>query len=176
MKLEKLNLLNQSEIAFMENLYTESFLEAERRPIDRMLRIYEENKDKFSILIAIQDNHRVGFFTYWNLGEFIFAEHFAISPDFRSGGYGSKVINLIMENTTQPIVLEVEPPVSHWAERRVVFYERLGFKLWNEVEYRQPSYHQDGKSYPMKLMSVRDIDLVKNGDEIIHLIHTVYKL
>ncbi|MDR2122100.1 MAG: GNAT family N-acetyltransferase [Flavobacteriaceae bacterium] len=173
MKLEKLNLLNQGDVAFMENLYTESFLKEGRRPVDRMFKTYEENKDIFSILLAVQDDNRIGFFTYWDLGEFIFAEHFAIYSDFRDSGYGSKVINLFMESTTKPIVLEVEPPDSRIAERRIVFYERLGFKLWDDIEYRQPSYYQDGKSYPMILMTVGDIDLGENGKDIIHKIHTI---
>ncbi|MDR1877030.1 MAG: GNAT family N-acetyltransferase [Flavobacteriaceae bacterium] len=177
MKLEKLNLVNEREVIFVENLYIESFPKEERRPPDKTFKLYEENKDKFFILLASTEDQRVGFLTYWDLGEFIFAEHFAILPDFRDSGYGSMVMNLFMENTTQPVVLEVEPPTSHIAVRRIKFYERLGFKLWDDVEYRQPSYYQDGKSYPMKLMSKGTIDLIKDGKEIIHLIHTTaYKL
>ncbi len=175
MKLQKLDLLNKTDIDFIGNLYIESFLEEERRPVDEMWKLYEESKAQFFILLAVSENKRVGFFTYWDLEDFIFAEHLAVSSNFRSGGYGSKIINLFKENIFLPIVLEVEPPETEIAKRRIGFYQRLGFEVWN-VEYRQPSYHQDGKSYPMKLMS-DNIDLSKNCKEIINKIHTVaYKV
>lgn len=177
MKLEKLNLLDQSEIMFLQNIYLNSFPIEERRPIDQMLNLYEDNRDKFKILLCIKENERIGFFNYWKLRDFIFVEHFAILPEFRRIGYGSKVINLFIEKISLPIVLEVEPPTSHWDERRIVFYERLGFKLWDTIEYKQPSYHGDGKSYPMKLMSLREIELDKENQNIIKVIHSeVYNL
>ena len=54
MKLEKLNLLDQSEIMFLQNIYLNSFPIEERRPIDQMLNLYEDNRDKFKILLYIK--------------------------------------------------------------------------------------------------------------------------
>ena len=112
MKLEKLNLLDQSEIMFLQNIYLNSFPIEERRPIDQMLNLYEDNRDKFKILLCIKENERIGFFNYWKLRDFIFVEHFAILPEFRRIGYGSKIINLFIEKISLPIILEVEPPTS----------------------------------------------------------------
>lgn len=177
MKLEKLNLLDQNEITFVENNYIKSFPVEERRPTDQMFKLYEDYKDKFKILLCIKDNERIGFITYWKLNTLTFIEHFAISSVYRQKGYGSKIMQLFIEKISQPIVLEVEPPTSHWDIRRINFYERLGFKLWNEIEYKQPSYHQDGKSYPMKLMSLREIQLDKDEINVIKLIHSeVYQV
>ncbi|CVK16748.1 Acetyltransferase (GNAT) domain-containing protein [Apibacter mensalis] len=172
MKFEKLNLLDLNEVIFIENIYTKSFPVEERRPTDKMFKIYEDYKDKFKILLCIKDNERIGFITYWKLNNFIFIEHFAISSDYRRLGYGSKIMQLFIKKISLPIVLEVEPPSSHWDERRIIFYERLGFKLWNTIEYMQPSYHQDGKSYPMKLMSLREINIDKEYQNVINLIHS----
>ena len=44
----------------------------------------------------IYDNEiAVGFISLWNLSGFVFIEHIAIDPDKRSGGYGSKAIELV---------------------------------------------------------------------------------
>jgi ribosomal protein S18 acetylase RimI-like enzyme len=172
MKFEKLNLLDLNEILFIENIYTKSFPIEERRPIDKMFKLYEDYEDKFKILLCIKNNERIGFITYWHLNNFTFIEHFAISPDYRRSGYGTKIMQLFIEKVSLPIILEVEPPSSHWDERRIIFYERLGFKLWDTIEYKQPSYHQDGKSYPMKLMSLREIDIENEDQNVIKLIHS----
>ncbi len=161
MELRNLDISNQDEISFVENLYIESFPPSERRPVETMLELYKE-KSSFVISIAIRDNKKVGFLTYWILKDFVFAEHFAISSDFRNGGYGRKVMDLFINSISRPIILEVELPTTILSERRIGFYQRIGFKLWENVQYQQPAYIEDGIAIPMKLMSYGDINVEKN--------------
>ncbi|MGM5629937.1 GNAT family N-acetyltransferase [Apibacter raozihei] len=176
MKLKKLNLMNLNEVNFMEKLYLDSFPKEEQRPTERMFKAYENSQNKFSILLAVTESKNVGFFNFWDFDKFIFAEHFAISSDFRSGGYGSRVMKVFMENISKPIVLEVEPPETEISQRRIGFYERLGFKLWDKIKYRQPSYESKGISYPMRIMSVGELDIEKDHKSVIETIHNVYSI
>ncbi|NDV78334.1 GNAT family N-acetyltransferase [Dysgonomonas sp. 511] len=161
MKIRKLDTANSNGVSFVENLYIESFPLSERRPVNKMLELYSGDAP-FEIIVAIEDGELLGFLTYWDLGEFIFAEHFAISPEFRNGGYGGRVMKLFMENITKPIVLEVELPTTILSERRIGFYQRLGFRLWEDVLYQQPPYYEETGAIPMKLMSFGDIDIEKD--------------
>ncbi|WP_165024481.1 GNAT family N-acetyltransferase [Dysgonomonas sp. ZJ279] len=165
MILQRLDISSNKEYTFVENLYIESFPLSERRPVEKMFNLYKENP-RFTIAILIEDEQLVGFLTYWDLDTFIYAEHFAISPEFRNGGYGKKVMDLFIEDMSKPIILEVELPTTILSERRIGFYQRIGFKLWENIQYQQPPYIQGGSNIPMKLMSIGDIDLEANITEI----------
>ncbi|TWP22732.1 GNAT family N-acetyltransferase [Apibacter muscae] len=172
MRLQKLNMDDKREISFIENLYEESFPKNERRPKERMLNVYKD-EPKFQILLAWSENNPVGFFNYWDLGTFIFVEHFAVCSKHRNKGYGSKILNSIKSKVSKPIILEVELPIEEMAKRRIIFYEREGFTLWDKVNYNQPSYYNDGKSYPMKLMALGKLSENSDSQNIINLIHTI---
>lgn len=171
MEIKELDISNHAEVSFIENLYIESFPLSERRPFEKMLDLHK-GKSPFVISVTIEDGKLVGFLTYWDLDKFIFAEHFAIAPDFRNGGYGRKVMELFMQ-ASRPIILEVELPTTILSERRVGFYQRLGFRLWENVQYQQPAYHNDGNAIPMKLMSYGDIDIERNLVDIRSKIYSV---
>lgn len=174
MELQKFDITNKKETVFIENLYIESFPLSERRPIEKMLDFYE-NKKYFDIYIVVEDGEYIGFLTYWYLTDHIFIEHFAIAPEYRNGGYGRKVMELFINNINRPIILEVELPNTILSERRIGFYQRIGFKLWNKIAYQQPPYHKENSPIPMKLMSYGDVDLDNRLSEIRDEIYeTVY--
>jgi ribosomal protein S18 acetylase RimI-like enzyme len=136
-----------------------------------MLELYNNN-DLFFIDVAIEDGQLVGFLTYWDIDKFIFVEHFAIAPEFRNEGYGRKAMKLF-QNTSKPIVLEVELPATILSERRIGFYQRLGYKLWENVPYQQPAYLSDGLAIPMKLMTYGDVDVERDLIEIRSKIYSI---
>lgn len=171
MEIRNLNLSNHSEVSFVENLYIESFPLSERRPVEDMLNLYKGDTS-FVISVTVEDDQLVGFLTYWDLDKFIFAEHFAISPEFRNGGYGRKVMELFMQ-VPKPIILEVELPTTILSERRIGFYQRLGFRLWENVQYQQPAYHNEGNAVPMKLMTYGDMDVEKDLVDIRSKIYSI---
>jgi ribosomal protein S18 acetylase RimI-like enzyme len=171
MEIRNLNLSNHSEVSFVKNLYIESFPLSERRPVEDMLNLYKSDTP-FVISVTVENEQPVGFLTYWDLDKFIFAEHFAISPEFRNRGYGRKVMKLFMQ-TPKPIILEVELPATILSERRIGFYQRLGFRLWERVQYQQPAYHGEDNTIPMKLMTYGDINVERDLIGIRNLIYTV---
>jgi len=173
MEIRNLDLESSHEVSFVENLYIESFPLSERRPVSTMLDLYKEEDSPFIIAVTIEDGQLVGFLTYWDLDTFIFAEHFAISPEFRNGGYGRKVMELFKAGVDKPIILEVELPSTILSERRIGFYQRLGFRLWENIQYQQPAYYDETGTVPMKLMSFGNIDVEKDLREIKEAIYSI---
>jgi len=166
MIIRKVALDNKSDLEFVEKLYIESFPSNERRPVLEMHHLMEGN-DKFNICILTEeDGNRIGFINYWIFDTFIFLEHFAISPEYRSGGYGKKALETLINETVLPLIAEIELPTSsEFAARRLKFYERLNFIAW-DFAYEQPPYEDGFDAIPMILLSYRDIDLNEEFENV----------
>jgi ribosomal protein S18 acetylase RimI-like enzyme len=132
----------------MKILYEEAFPKEERRPWDWQLLLM--NDGQLKVLRINREELFAGFVFYWQLPEFNFIEHFAIDANARGGGAGTQVMQL-MENELGIIVLEVEPPVTEQAIRRIKFYERLGYHTFPDT-YEQPSYYPEFPPLLLRLM------------------------
>jgi ribosomal protein S18 acetylase RimI-like enzyme len=128
--------------------YEEAFPLEERRPWDQQLALIASGK--LQLLRIHRDHHDAGFIFYWSLPAFSFIEHFAIHPDHRGGGTGTQVMQT-MEARLKQIVLEVEPPITEQAIRRIKFYERLGYQTFPEP-YQQPPYYPQFPPLDLRLM------------------------
>lgn len=129
-------------------LYEQSFPPEERRnlPAQQVLL----NNGALRLALLENDDIYAGFVFYWQLTDFVFIEHFAIAQEMRGSGIGSGVMRL-MEQEFLRIVLEVEPPDTDDAVRRIRFYEGLGFKAY-AYPYLQPPYQAGGMPLRMLLM------------------------
>jgi ribosomal protein S18 acetylase RimI-like enzyme len=129
-------------------LYVQAFPPEERRnlPAQQVLL----NNGALRLALLEDGGVYAGFVFYWQLTDFVFIEHFAIAPGLRGSGIGSGVMRL-MERAHPCIVLEVEPPHSDDAVRRIRFYEGLGFKAY-AYPYLQPPYQAGGAPLNMLLM------------------------
>ncbi|PWV48375.1 GNAT family N-acetyltransferase [Chitinophaga sp. S165] len=129
-------------------LYEQAFPHEERRnlPAQQLLL----NNGALRLALLENDEVYAGFVFYWQLTDFVFVEHFAIALEMRGSGIGSRVMRL-MEQKYPRIVLEVEPPHSDDAVRRIRFYEGLGFKAY-AYPYLQPPYQVGGAPLNMLLM------------------------
>lgn len=143
--------LSEVELLYLEQIYTESFPIEERRPWKDLL---EGCGEDFSIRVLRHQGQVCGLMSFWRLSLAIFVEHLVVSSAWRGLGLGAHALqSLLEEANTLPLVLEVEPrALSHEAERRCRFYERLGLKVL-PIDYTQPSYHAGGESLPLNLMS-----------------------
>ena len=104
------------------------------------------------------------------------SEHFAIDPAQRNGGYGKSVLNHLCQLLKHPIVLEVEIPEEEMAKRRINFYQRQGFSLW-EKPYQQPPYKTGDNYLPMLIMAYGDIECGKDFDSVKeHIYREVYNV
>ena len=94
----------------------------------------------------------IAFLAGWDFDEFCFVEHIAVKPSIRGGGLGKQLMLDFIEQMNKPVVLEVEPPDEEMAQRRIGFYERLGFHL-NSYPYVQPPLRVGQPDFPLMMMS-----------------------
>lgn len=177
------NLKAQTGIAFtfVRELYESAFPIEERRDWSSLLALIykkpEINKEQEMQLDLIsEDDEHLGFVIWWKIGDWMFVEHLAISEKARGKSYGARVMNHYLEISKNKLILEVEPPFSNDAKRRINFYERLGLKVL-DFSYQQPSYREKEVYYPMLLMSTMGKDNEKHISELVLLLmHKVYFL
>lgn len=136
---------------FAERLLTTAFPPEEyREPAE--WRVLTAGRDRFRNNVICDDGMPVGLLSYWDLGRFHYVEHFAVTPELRNRSYGERALKYLLRDLPTPVVLEVEAPVDDTTRRRIGFYRRQGFVLW-ETEYRQPPYRPGGDWLPMHLMA-----------------------
>lgn len=121
----------------LKKLYIESFPPKERRSVDLLGDIIEENDELF--FSAVFDGSELaGLVGYWVFPEFMYLEHFAVFPEMRNRKIGSQVLNYLAEKFERRI-LEVEPVCDEITERRVNYYQRNGYRILDK-NYIQPAY------------------------------------
>ncbi|TWV15506.1 GNAT family N-acetyltransferase [Bacteroidaceae bacterium HV4-6-C5C] len=149
-QLQRITQTQGSSYEYIERLIIESFPAEEYRELDE-LRDYTRTKSIFYNNLIIDRQNPVGMVSYWTFDRFYYIEHFAIDPKQRNEGYGKQAISHLKDIFDRPIVLEVEPPTLEISKRRIGFYKRQGFTLW-DTPYQQPPYRLDGDFLPMQLM------------------------
>jgi ribosomal protein S18 acetylase RimI-like enzyme len=146
-------------------LYIRAFPVSERRSWEGLEHelLYEK---KFHPQVLLQDNQFVGFLNYWKFDEFDYIEHFAVTDQMRNKQIGTEAMEIFMKKSNLPIILEVEMPKNSLAERRIKFYERLGFLVLTN-EYSQPPYNSEvGDFIPILIMS-NDIQFANSHFDLI---------
>ena len=140
------------------------------------LREFTDRKGNFHNNIIFDNELPIGFITYWDFEHFYYVEHFATNPALRNGGYGKRTLEYLCDYLKLPIVLEVERPLEEMAKRRINFYQRHGFTLW-ENDYYQPPYKPGDDYLPMYLMVHGELNAQKDFEEVKHRLYTeVYKV
>lgn len=169
LRLQRLRSSDTALCRFMEKVLTESFPLEEYRELAE-LRALTETEDSFHNNLILDDAAPVGVITWWDFGRFHYVEHFAIAAERRNRQYGRGALALARARTRTPLVLEVEPPVEEAARRRIRFYEREGFTLW-EKDYLQPPYRPGAAFLPMRLMACGDLRPERDFAQVCGTIH-----
>lgn len=146
------------------DLYSAAFPPLERRS---RVRLEEElmNEKRFNVHALLQDGQFVGFFNYWIFDQFYYIEHFAVNSNSRGQHIGHEAMEIFKQQAKLPIVFEVEMPNDPKVEKRIQFYEHLGFNALSEY-YMQPSYDGDGFLLPMLILT-NDVDFANANFEMI---------
>lgn len=133
------------------SLMEKAFPPTERRTKAGQRALFHHSGYSYRIL---QDEGKnfLGFLAVWDLGEFRFVEHFAVNEAARGKGIGGKALQMWMQEADTPVILEVEPPETETARRRIGFYQRLGLHL-NDFPYTQPSMQEGQPPIPLQIMS-----------------------
>lgn len=174
MKSKAKDVKNNNLVKFRE-LYESAFPIDERRDFADVESLMGDDASHFHVCYFEENNKFSGFLTYWEWDDMRYFEHFAVDPLLRGGGLGAGYLKKVVEMKTTPVILEVEPPVDEIAKRRVGFYQRNGFRLWNELYYLQPSYGEGRNPMKLKLMTFGEIDFTgEDDDKILRIKREVY--
>jgi GNAT superfamily N-acetyltransferase len=155
---------------FAQELFEEAFPEQERPPFSSLR---HRDAGKFHFLVAENGDEPIGILTYWTFDELIYVEHFAIDEDLRNQGLGKAVFLNFLSQQHEQVVLEIELPNTEEADHRLEFYASMGF-FQNPQPYIQPSYHNDGQTVPMIIMSKYELDDDEFSEIRNLLYHEVY--
>ncbi|MGN7820201.1 GNAT family N-acetyltransferase [Chitinophaga sp. 22536] len=152
----------------IKELYEEAFPYEERRDWPVVLSLLGSGKLK--ILQLEKDGEFAGFVCYWPLPDYTFVEYLAIHAAARGGGIGTHIMEEL-EKRFGNLVLEVEPPLTEQAKRRVVFYERLGYLAF-EQPYYQPPYHE---GYPLLELRLMQKGSTHDGETFLNIKNQIYR-
>ncbi len=150
-------------------LYEESFPLMERRELIVQTEILKFNNYHFDAVYS--NGALLGFILWWQFNGIIYIEHLATFPALRGRGIGGEIIEVLLSNTRDKVILEVELPVNRLNKRRIDFYQRLGFHL-NHHNYYQPPLRKGGDKVQLLLMSWPGI---LSTDEVDNFVNQFYR-
>lgn len=151
-------------------VYHASFPIDEQRPIESIAHLIEHDERFITYALTDTTSNFIGLLTTWDFEEFIYIEHFAITPTLRSKGYGTEALKTLISKHNKPIILEAEPPTDEQSIRRIHFYERLGLSLY-DFPYIQPAYTPENR--PVKLCLMGTIDTATTS--LTHVSETLHR-
>ncbi len=129
-----------------------SFPEDERRPYREQKELLTNPLYRIYVPEASQGGRLQAFAAVWEFDAIAFIEHLAVDPAYRNRGIGAKLLNELVKSIGKPVCLEVEPPDSEIASRRIEFYKRNHF-FFNAYRYIQPPISEGRKAIPLFLMT-----------------------
>ena len=88
-------------------LYLQSFPEYEQRILSDQTEAMTQ--PDYYVEEISQLSRFVGFMMYWKNKNFIYLEHFAVMPEMRGAGMGTKALHMLMAEGL-PVILEIDPP------------------------------------------------------------------
>ena len=135
-------------------LYYRAFQPDERREVSDLVAQLE--KPDFKLLIIQMYEMPAGLIALWQLNNFMFIEHIAVTEQFRNRKIGETALKMIADSLEQPVLLETVFPTENISESRLAFYERIGFDIIDN-DYEQPAYSPEKNSKKMLLLSNRAI-------------------
>lgn len=142
--------LNVNEFTKIYDIMIESFPFDEIRSFEQQQKLLSHPNYKILTVGELQD--LLGFIAVWEFDNFVFLEHFAVSCNHRNKGLGNKILTQLQNYVEKKIILEVEYPETVESKRRIEFYNRNGFEVF-DFGYIMPAYSKQHKDVPLLLMS-----------------------
>lgn len=130
----------------------QSFPEDERRTYEEQKGLLENPLYHIYVLQDMEESSIQAFAAVWIFEGMLFLEHFAVHSRYRNLGLGARMLHEIVTKLGKMVVLEVEPPETELAARRIDFYRRNGF-FFHTYPYIQPAMSDGRKEIPLFLMT-----------------------
>lgn len=150
-------------------LYEASFPPNERRIRADHLRAMQDAE--FCPLGAVEDGKLLADVFLWKAERFVYLEHFAVQPQLRGQGYGSKILWQLV-GAELPLILEIEPPEDARTCRRKRFYERGGLHAQPYAHVQLP-FQGGGPMVPLVIMTDRALTPEQCGEFQAYLLKRV---
>ena len=131
-------------------IYTDSFPCCERRHIDHLKDALRS--PYYHMEAWCRDEHTIGLLCYWEFDRYIYLEHLAVTSQLRGAGVGRQIVEHLIHSTSKLLILEAELPTDSLSQRRIGFYQRIGFYV-NHIEHFQHLYHSGDRPLKMLLLS-----------------------
>ena len=110
------------------------------------------DRSAYGVLTGEHEGRLCALMALWSFPDFRYLEHFAVDPALRGRGIGGEMLMRYIGEDPRPLVLEVEPPETEIARRRIGFYTRCGMHL-SDFPYAQPPLNEGDGMLPLMLMS-----------------------
>ena len=150
-----LSSISESGLEQVRELYESSFPLAERRDWQQFVYLFH-NEPRSRCMAITDDGIFRGFVCHWLFEDYVYVEHFAVMPEYRDKGIGAAALEALRTQYGKPLFLEAENPEhcadKALAERRLAFYERCGFRVFN-TDYEQPIYRAGDDMVPLYLLT-----------------------
>lgn len=151
-------------------LYMEAFPPEERKTFEDQTRIMKNPMYHYDVMVV--ENELIGFLLWWDLEEVRYIDHFATVKEQRNKGYGKLILEKFMNDHEKSVLLEVELPDSSLNERRIKFYERIGFKL-NHHHYQLPIFNEGKPALQFLLMTYPELI---SANDVAHFVKTCHPI
>ncbi len=166
-----LSLLKTEQFNDIFNIMQDSFPLDEYRPYEEQKALLLRSEYSIYGLFDKELEQIKAFMAVYEFEEFIFIEHLAVKNGYRNQGLGATLIQELSNTTDKIICLEVEPPKTDIARRRIGFYERNGFVL-NEYPYMQPTISKGKSPIELYIMSSKRGLTQKEFNEVEKVLYT----
>ena len=133
------------------SLYEKSFPVFERRAKYDQISALTDSEYHF-IIIKKEQGDLLGILLTWHTENFIYIEHFAITPLARGKSIGTRTLKYLRKVSDKTILLEIDPPVDKISIKRKVFYQRVGF-IQSDKTYFHTSYRDETEPHQLMIMS-----------------------
>ena len=92
----------------------------------------------FKVLTLKEEDRIIGILSYYDGGEFVCVDYFAIDGDYKGKGLGSRMLRYFLDQAGKLVMLEVEHPLDEQSKKRIAFYQRNGLVLNDQYDYFVP--------------------------------------
>jgi GNAT superfamily N-acetyltransferase len=171
------------------NIYENSFPFNETRPFEDIVNMLRNDKN-YHLIVSLNNNSVIGIslmyiFRSLNIG---LLDYMAISPSFRGQGLGKEIFNFTFEKLCSIItngiglLIEIQKEnnlLDHQEmtirKNRIGFYNKLGVKLLDKVNYLLPPIYPSNKEEEMYLM-IKPIKKIYylSKEQVIQYIDIIY--
>ncbi len=171
------------------NIYENSFPFNETRPFEDIVNMLRNDKN-YHLIVSLNNNSVIGIslmyiFRSLNIG---LLDYMAISPSYRGQGLGKEIFNFTFEKLCSIItngiglLIEIQKEnnlLDHQEmtirKNRIGFYNKLGVKLLDKVNYLLPPIYPSNKEEEMYLM-IKPIKKIYylSKEQVIQYINIIY--